>query len=125
MMLAALMLMLPLLSAGAQDPDDPIIWSLKASVPTSPLKPGDKFTVLLTAKILEGWHLYSPEQQPGGPIPTRIIVPADQPFKLADAIDLPVPRTEIDPNFNLETQFYEEEATFSLPIVIAASAPSG
>ena len=125
MLAAALMLVLPMMSATAQDVDDPITWSLKASAPPSPLKPGDKFTVLLTAKILEGWHLYSPEQQPGGPIPTRISLPADQPFKLADAIDLPLPRTEIDPNFNLETQFYEEEATFSLPVVIAAGAPSG
>lgn len=125
MLIAALMLALPMMSAAAQDPDEPITWSLTTSVPTSALKPGDKFTVLLTAKIAEGWHLYSPDQQPGGPIPTRIGLLADQPFKLVDGIDLPLPRTEIDPNFNLETQFYEAEATFSLPLVTAADAPSG
>jgi len=120
-----LALPMPMLSAAAQEIDNPITWSLTTSAQPRSFKPGDKITVILTAKIEEGWHLYSPDQQPGGPIPTRIVVPADQPFKLAEPIDLPVPRTEIDPNFNLETQFYEDEATFSLPIVIAADAPAG
>ena len=125
MLMAALTLMLLMTGAAAQEVENPITWSLKASIPASAPKPGDKFTVLLTAKIAEGWHLYSPEQQPGGPIPTRITLPADQPFKLADTIDLPDPRTEMDPNFNLETQFYEEEATFGLPVVVATNALAG
>ena len=123
---AALIPLLSLTSAVGQDSDNPIAWSLKTSLPRTFLKPEDKFTVVLTAKILEGWHLYSPEQLSGGPIPTRIALPVDQPFKLADAIDLPpVSRTEIDPNFNLETQFYEKEATFGLPVVINANAHGG
>src|SRR5689334_1412362 len=109
LLMAALIVALPMFGASAQDVENPITWSLAADAPARALKPGEQFTVLLTAKIVEGWHLYSPEQQAGGPIPTRITLPADQPFKLADTIDLPVPRTEIDPNFNLETQFYEEE----------------
>jgi len=125
MMVAALMAVLPIMGAAAQEVENPITWSLAADGPARALKPGEQFTVLLTAKIVEGWHLYSPEQQAGGPIPTRITLPADQPFKLADTIDLPVPRTEVDPNFNLETQFYEEEATFGLPVAVAAAAPGG
>jgi thiol-disulfide isomerase/thioredoxin len=125
LLMAALIVALPMLGAAAQDVENPITWSLAADAPARALKPGEQFTVLLTAKIVEGWHLYSPEQQAGGPIPTRITLPADQPFKLTDTIDLPVPRTEMDPNFNLETQFYEEEATFGLPVAVAATAPGG
>ncbi len=124
MQVATLILALGL-NTPAQDNENPISWSLKASIPSNALRPGDKFTMLLTAKISEGWHLYSPEQLPGGPIPTRIDLPVNQPFKLADAIDLPVPKTEIDPNFNLETQFYEDEAIFSLPVAVVPGAPGG
>jgi DsbC/DsbD-like thiol-disulfide interchange protein len=110
---------------AAQEKPDPIKWSVKAEPPAGALKPGDKFTVSLTAKIENGWHLYSPDQQPGGPIPTRIVLPDDQPFKLAAEIESPLPRIELDPNFNLETQFYEGEATFNLPVKIAADAQPG
>jgi DsbC/DsbD-like thiol-disulfide interchange protein len=110
---------------AAQEKQDPIKWSIKAEAPAGELKPGDKFTVLLTAKIENGWHLYSPDQQPGGPIPTRIGLPEDQPFKLAAEIETPLPRIELDPNFNLETQFYEGEATFTLPVKIASDAQPG
>ena len=118
-----------LLSIGvasqAQVKLDPIRWSLATDLARLSLKPGDKVTVQVTAKMDEGWHLYSLEQEPGGPIATKIRVPEDQPFKLADTIDSPAPRIEMDPNFNMETQFYEEEVTFSVPLEIAPKTPAG
>ncbi len=109
----------------AQEQLEPIKWSLAIQADaTQPLKPGDRFNALLSAKIDEGWHLYSPDQPPGGPIPTQISLPADQPFKLAESIEVPVPRIEMDPNFNLETQFFEGEVTFTLPVVVAQDAKS-
>jgi len=112
--------------AYAQEPIEPIKWSLEIQGGGPPqMKPGERFNALLSAKIDEGWHLYSPDQPPGGPIPTQISLPADQPFKLAEAIEVPVPRTEMDPNFNLETQFFEEQVTFTLPVVVTQNATSG
>lgn len=122
-----LFVLLVLACAGgvlAQAKLDPIRWSIDASTP-QPVKAGEKFTIQVTAKMDEGWHLYSLEQEPGGPIPTRIRMPEDQPFRLVDMIDSPAPRVEMDPNFNMETQFFEDEVSFSLPIVIADSTPAG
>src|SRR5262245_9649038 len=114
------------LHAQAQEQIEPIKWSLAIQPDsTRQVKPGDRFNALLSAKIDEGWHLYSPDQPPGGPIPTQISLPADQPFKLAEAIEVPVPRIEMDPNFNLETQFFEGEVTFTLPVVVTPAARSG
>jgi thiol:disulfide interchange protein DsbD len=123
--LAVLVAMSMARAASAQAKLDPIQWSIVTDTSWASVKPGQKLTVQVTAKMEEGWHLYSLEQEPGGPIPTRIRVPEDQPFKLSETIDSPAPRIEMDPNFNMETQFYEEEVTFSLPIEVVAGAPAG
>src|SRR5262245_47767528 len=50
-------LTLSAVSVAAQEKQ--VTWSLKADLPTMPLKPGDQFKVHLTAQIEEGWYLYS------------------------------------------------------------------
>jgi thiol-disulfide isomerase/thioredoxin len=111
--------------ARAQDTLDPIRWTIKTDAPTASLKAGDKFGAQLIAKIDEGWHLYSPEQPSGGPLPTRIKLAEGGPFKLAGEIDIPQPQVAFDPVFNMETQVFEGEATFTLPIAVAADATAG
>jgi thiol:disulfide interchange protein DsbD len=110
---------------NSQLPKEPVKWSIQAELPGSPLKPGDRFLVHLTAKIEDGWHLYSLEQEEGGPVPTRITVPAGQPFAQDGAISSAEPKSAMDPNFNLLTQYYEEEATFTVPVKVVANAPAG
>ncbi len=121
----ALLLLMAPANGRAQETLDPIRWSIQLETRQEVLKSGDRLSVQVTAKIEDGWHLYSLDQEPGGPIPTRIRLPEDQPFKLADTIDSPAPRVEMDPNFNMETQFFEEEVTFVLPLAIAANTSSG
>jgi thiol-disulfide isomerase/thioredoxin len=98
---------------------------MKTGASVLTLRAGDKFDARLVAAIDEGWHLYSPEQPAGGPLPTRITVPDGQLFKLAGEIQSPQPRITFDPNFEMETEFFEGEATFTVPIVVAAGAPAG
>jgi DsbC/DsbD-like thiol-disulfide interchange protein len=104
---------------------NPVKWSLKSDAPTAPLKAGDQFRVELTAEIEDGWHLYSTEEIPQGPKPTRIALAANQPFELADSIEAPEPQTALDENFGINTQFYEHSVTFTLPVTVAANAPAG
>jgi thiol:disulfide interchange protein DsbD len=121
----------PVLIAGVtarvlcQVPKEPVKWSMKASLPDKSLKPGAKFDLQLTATIEEGWHLYSLDQEEGGPTPTRILMPADQPFEQAGAIESSEPKTAMDPNFNLMTQYYEDTASFTIPVKVAATAAAG
>ncbi len=108
-----------------QIPKEPVKWSIQPSQPEQPLKPGDQFQVHLTAKIEEGWHLYSLNQAEGGPTPTRISVPAGQPFAQDGNIASAEPKSAMDPNFNLITHYYEEEAAFTIPVKVAANAAAG
>jgi DsbC/DsbD-like thiol-disulfide interchange protein len=112
-------------NSTGQERLDPVKWSIGIESPEMARKPGEKVNIELGAKIDDGWHLYAPEQPAGGPIPTRIDVPEDQPFRLSGRIETPLPRIELDPNFNLDTQFYEEEAIFNIPVEILADAPAG
>jgi thiol-disulfide isomerase/thioredoxin len=95
---------------------NPIKWSLKAVDSSAPVKPGDRFVVELSAQIDKGWHLYSTEQVEGGPKPTRITFPTGQAFEQAGEIDSPAPHSSFDPNFQVETEFYEESVTFAIPL---------
>lgn len=104
---------------------NPIRWSVKRVNPAAAVKVGDKFNAQVFATIDEGWHLYSLDQPSGGPIPTRIWMPEDQKFKLAGDIESPLPQVLFDPNFNMDTQFYEGEATFTLAVEIAKDAQGG
>lgn len=103
--------------------ENPIQWTL--AVKTKALKAGDEFTAQLSAQIDERWHLYSLEEIPNGPRPTRITLAADQPFELSGDIEQPVPILKHDENFGVETQFYEESVTFNLPIKITSTAKPG
>jgi DsbC/DsbD-like thiol-disulfide interchange protein len=108
---------------GAQDaPLNPVKWSLEVKPAPAPLKVGDVFTAELTAKIDAGWHLYSLELPPGGPRPTRITLAADQPFELAGKVEAPDPLTDFDPNFQMDTTYYEDAVTFTLPVKVVGDA---
>jgi DsbC/DsbD-like thiol-disulfide interchange protein len=108
-----------------QIPKEPVKWALKANAPEKPLKPGAAFSVRLEATIAQGWHLYAMEQAEGGPLPTRITMPPDQPFGQAGTIGYSVPKSAMDPNFNLMTEYYEERAAFTIPVKAAATAAAG
>jgi thiol:disulfide interchange protein len=118
--LLVLVIGLPL-PAAAQDP---IHWSV--SYPDKGIvRAGHTFDVELAADIDPSWHLYAVEQPPGGPVPLLIGVAAGPTFSLAGEIGSWLPKTALDPNFNLETLFYDERAAFSVPIEVAPSTKDG
>ena len=109
---SALVAALILLPTQAQEKaPDPVAWSLKVVAATK-----GALTAELTAKIEDGWHLYSLTPIANGPRPTRVTLPAEQAFELAGEIDAPDPFVETDPNFGVEVEYYEESVTFKLPL---------
>lgn len=123
--LSTLMLGMPVKLASQDTTLNPVKWSLKLDPAAKTYKKGEPFTAQVTAQIEEGWHLYSLEEIPNGPRPTRITLAEDQGFTLAGEIEQPVPITKFDENFGVETQFYEESATFAVPLKVSATAKSG
>jgi DsbC/DsbD-like thiol-disulfide interchange protein len=109
----------------AQKPDGPIVWSIQGDTAAAVQKPGGEFNALVTAKIDEGWHLYSTDEAAGGPRPTVITMPKDQPFEIAGDIDSPLAKTALDENFGVRTDYYEGSATFTVPVRVAAQAVAG
>jgi thiol:disulfide interchange protein len=112
-------------AALAAPPVNPVEWSARVKKGPSPLKPGSVFTALVTATIADGWHLYSMDEMEGGPTPTWIIVPDGQPFTLKGKVREPQPTVEFDPNFNLETRYFENSVSFEMSIKAAATVPPG
>ena len=108
-----------------QVPEEPIRWALATTPATTTTAPGATITLALTATIDDGWHLYSTSLPPGGPVPTRINVPDGQEFKAAGDLVEPTPKTAFDANFNMSLEFYEEKATFGVPVKSSVTAPLG
>jgi thiol:disulfide interchange protein DsbD len=112
------MLVLPVF-AFAQNPTR---WSLESDAKGKALQRSEKFKAALRAEIEDGWHLYALEQPEGGPIPTTVKVDENVPFILEGKVTTPAPVTKFDPNFNIDTKFFEKQAQFNLSLQATADA---
>lgn len=99
-------------------------WSFGAA-PKAGVAAGATFNVDLTATIETSWHLYAQAEPPGGPPPTTIFITSQGPFSLASAVVEPTPTRAMDPNFNIETAYFENSATFTIPVKVAAGTAKG
>ncbi len=107
-------------AGGAFGQETAAHWSLSVDAGTR-IDAGSSFTARVTAVIDPGWHMYSLTQAPGGPIALAISAPGDSPFRIEGNIIGPLPITAFDPNFNFDTETYEDRAEFELPIAAAAN----
>ncbi len=90
-------------------------WTLTASaVAGTPVNRGTAVSAHLHAAIAPGWHVYSLHEEPGGPTALRITVPA--PFAMSGDLDVPTPRSAIDPGFGMETHFYTGDVDVTIPL---------
>ncbi len=110
--LLATILFLPA-SSFAQNP---VSWSLESGAKGKTLKADEKINAKLKANIEGDWHLYAVEQPEGGPFPTKITIAENSPFAIDGKPASPAPITKLDPNFNLETKFFNGQAEFDLPL---------
>lgn len=115
--ISALLAAAPVVAQDAGERLDPVTWTL-AAPPQA--KAGGRLTAKLTARIADGWHLYSLKELDGGPIPTSIAVPKGQPFRLAGSIEAPAPITAHEEAFGMDVEFYLGEVEFGVPLETAA-----
>ena len=108
--------------AAAQRPTDVVHWT--ATAPAAPMKAGGTAKVTVAVDIDAGWHVYALTQAKGGPRPLLIEVAKAQPFSVR-TIEGPLPTIAHDPNFDLETQYYEEKAQLTVPLVAGRGAAAG
>ena len=111
------------LAAQEQAPT-PIRWS--AQPRAKDVVAGGAIMVQATAEIDEGWHLYALDSVEAGPIPTQFSAgPADAFTLEKHDIEKEEPKRALDPNFSVETGYYEGSATFGLPIAVAGELKGG
>src|ERR1700722_5804602 len=96
---------------------DPVSWTLGSDV--SKAAPGATVPLRLTAKIDDGWHIYSVTSPP----PT---IPLKITFDGAAAhVFQPTPEEKFDEALGAKAQFYEKEAIFWIPFELKKDAAAG
>jgi thiol:disulfide interchange protein DsbD len=112
-------------AATTAQAQDPVKWTATPAAKT--VAPGAKAAIKLDATIEDGWHIYSITQGPGGPVPTRITVPKDQPFTLDAKTKIKgnPPVAKFDENFGIQVETHENNAEFVVPVVVEKNAKSG
>jgi thiol:disulfide interchange protein DsbD len=108
-----------------QGPLQPVKWSLALEPASGQAAPGGKLTAVVTAAIDEGWHVYAPDEANVGPRPVELTIVKSPVFAAAGKFEAPEPEREMDEAFGQITASYTDEATFRLPVAVAAAAPGG
>ena len=109
---------------GSQEEDapmgiyDPVQWDIALYAGEGP-----GMTLVFTADIEEGWHVYSQDNDPlDGPIPTGIVL-------TSEGIDAPAlasectPEVHFDPNFDKEVKSFAGQARWALDFSWAGDKP--
>ena len=113
-----------LLLLPMQRPTDVVKWSVD---PVTAGASGGRLALLVTARIEPGWKLYAITQPKGGPKPLVFTVPAESTFKIdTKKIGAPTPKVlKQDENFAIDTNYYENEARFTVPVSLPQTLPAG
>lgn len=122
-----------LLAAGsfafAQDMENSSVkW--KVLTPAVTAKPGETAMIKVEASIEPGWHLYSlkkyPDDLEAAPMPTEITIVGSDILKLGSGIRTSKkPKSELDKAFEIETEYWEKQVTFTIPVRIPKSSKAG
>ncbi len=88
------------------------------------MPPGAELSAALELKLDEPWHMYSMTTPKGGPIITTIVL-EDHPAVASWQIYYPAPERKFDPNFGIEAETYDKQATFQFLIRLKPDAPAG
>jgi thiol:disulfide interchange protein DsbD len=97
---------------------EPVKWSFHVHQ-TRP----DEATLLMIAKIDQGWHLYSISIPPGGPLPTVFTFDKNKNYTTIGDISEPSGEEEYDPNFEMKLKFFDGTAVFKQPIKVLTATP--
>lgn len=112
-------------SGVSSDGQQPVQWTISPIAPT--VASGETTSVRIDASLQTGWHIYAVTQPvagpTGGPMPTRITLPSDQPFVLAgDPQPTSKPEVKFDEAFRMNVQEHDQSLGFLVPVRLTGSA---
>jgi DsbC/DsbD-like thiol-disulfide interchange protein len=94
-----------------------VSWTVSTSSAET-VQPGGRLALTVRGTVLAGWHVYSLKQLPNGPTPLHVTVDPNDVAKLAGDVAGSVPTKIHDAGFDLETQYYSQEFTLSVPVQV-------
>jgi len=99
--------------------------SFGMSIPEDPAPAGSILAVEIEAEINPGWHLYAMDIPPNGPVPTSFEILGGEVFSSGGEARQSEPVSWFDENFDMETNYFEGEALFTVPVRVDSSAAPG
>jgi len=103
--------------AGGAD-DEAVV---QASAKILPAQGNQPARLQISAKIKDGWHIYSITQKPGGPVRSKIKIPESPQYKLGEFKALTPPDSHPEPAFdNLIVEEHTGVAIWEAPLELAA-----
>lgn len=117
------LLALILLSVTSLHAQEAAKWSAKAV--TASAAPGGTIEVKVTADINEGWHVYSATVMEDLPVTTTIEFAEAAALVRKGNVRQPKPIVKHDPNFGVDTEYFEKNVTFTVMGKVKADAKPG
>ncbi|HEY1010530.1 MAG: cytochrome c biogenesis protein CcdA [Daejeonella sp.] len=94
--------------------EDPVRWSFKSEKISH-----TEFDLVITAKIDEGWHVYSQFIAEGGPIPTSFKFTPSKAYQLKGKVsETPKAVSAFDKNFDMQIAWHQDRVDFRQRIVL-------
>jgi hypothetical protein len=109
--LAVLVLSMPAW-AQSEAAKDTVSWSQPVVISEQ----GGKTKLSLSATVSQGWHVYSLQQAPEGPTPLLVKLDANDVAVADGPVGETKPTTFKDPAFGVNTHFYSDAFTVTLPV---------
>lgn len=78
----------------------------------------DEALILLKATIDEGWHIYSVNQEDGGPVKTAFIFSPGRDYELVGTVIEPKPVVKFETTFNVNVKYFESAVVFQQKITL-------
>ncbi len=92
---------------------DPVKWTFKVEQTTP-----DEATLILIAKADKGWHVYSQDIPPDGPLPTTFTFDKSPDYKKEGKVIESKCITEYDPMFKMTLKYFADKAVFRQKIKV-------
>jgi hypothetical protein len=109
--------------AQADGPFGPstVSWSVQPAA----AKPGAPLKLTLNGTVAQGWHVYGLKQLPGGPTPLLVTLETNGVASAEGTAAGSPAKTVHDPAFDLDTQFYADAFTLTVPVRLKPQLPAG
>lgn len=112
--------------AALAQPDGPLGPSTVSwSVTPITAKQGEPAKLTLNGTVAPGWHVYALKQLPGGPTPLLVTLETNSAAAAAGAPAGSAAKTVHDPAFDLDTQFYADAFSLTVPLRLKEHLPAG